>query len=361
MDKRVIWAIKALSSVNSKRTLDKIADDPMLYDETNLQKYSAYNRVLKSFERAQKLNYSIVTYIDKNYPESLKNLTTPPPVLYVRGNVDAINHKLFAGIVGSRKCDDYGLRMAHSIAAEIAQTGVGIITGGAEGVDGAANKGALSVRGKTIAVFGSGLDVVYPKCNEALFDKIEENGGAIISEFACTTPPYRKNFPKRNRIIAAMGETLAVIRAGKRSGSLITANIANDMGKTIFAMPGNIDHRLSAGTNALINDGAQMLNSSMDVIDELIERFPDFFAEDKEEENIEYIPIEINKKETKLNIKGLSENEAEIVKAIEEGCTLQSEIEEKISFNSSRLTATLGLLELKGVIKKGIDKKYKVI
>ena len=283
MNQNFIWTVKATSGRNSARFYEELKESVDIFDEDGLENYETYDIISRSFEKAYNSGYEIITYIDECYPSALKKLTNPPPVLYVRGNVGALIHPLYCGVVGARKCDDYGIRTARNIACDIAETGVGIITGGAEGVDGAANKGALDARGKTIAVLGSGVDVLYPKCNLKLFNEILEKGGAIISEFHCQTPPEKRNFPKRNRIIAAMAENLLVVRAGQKSGSLITAHMALDMGKTVFSVPGNIDNHLSMGTNMLLSDGAVPLISSMDIIDDLMNQKPDFFTSRDEE------------------------------------------------------------------------------
>ncbi|MBR1968780.1 MAG: DNA-processing protein DprA [Clostridia bacterium] len=364
MNKNFIWTVKAANGKKSLRFYEELKSSEDLFDENGLEKYKTYDIISRSFEKAYNAGCEIVTFIDECYPKSLKRLTNPPPVLYVRGNVKALTHPLYCGVVGARKSDDYGIRMARNLAREISETGIGIVTGGAEGVDGAANKGALDARGKTIAVLGSGIDVLYPKCNTKLFNEILEKDGAIISEFHCGTPPEGRNFPVRNRIIAAMGESILVVRAGLRSGSLITAHMALDMGKTVFSVPGNIDNHLSMGTNALLTDGAVPLVSSMDIIDDLMNHKPDFFTQrDEEITEIERKPepIIFNKEKPKKKSGAfLSEFEEEIVSAIENGFQTQIEIEEKVSFDAARLTAMLGMLELKGVIKKGMNNKYKI-
>lgn len=363
MNKSFIWAVKATSGRKSIRFYEQLKNDSDLFDENGLEKYKTYDIISRSFEKAYKSGCDIITYIDSDYPKLLKQISNPPSVLYLNGNRKALSHGLYTGIVGSRKCDEYGLRIARGIARDIAETNVGIITGGAEGVDGAANKGALDACGTTIAVLGSGIDVLYPKCNTKLFKEILEKDGAIITEFHCTTPPEGRNFPQRNRIIAAMSTNLAVVRAGARSGSLITAHMALEMGKTVFSVPGNIDNHLSMGTNELLTEGAVPLISSMDVIDDLMNSNPDFFTY-REEETVkaaeEIIKPDFKERNEKRKIGALSEFEEEIVSAIEEGFQTQSEIENKVSFDSSRLTAMLGMLELKGIIKKGISNKYKI-
>ena len=169
-----------------------------------------------------------------------------------------------------------------------------------------------------------------------------------------------RNFPQRNRIIAALSTALVVVRAAYKSGSLITASRALDMGVSVFAVPGNIDDNLSAGTNALIRDGANILLSPMDVIDELIALKPDFFVREREREMFEDETEEKLIEEKPKKTPTLSVYEEEIISIIESGANLQSLIEEKISFEPQRLTALLGMMEIKGIIKKCPDKKYEI-
>lgn len=362
MDRKLIWAVKASSITPTKKNLEELAHRDDLFDESLIDvKSKAYKFQERSFARTAEKGYSIVTFIDKEYPEKLRNITFPPPVLYVRGNVAILNGIVYAGIVGSRKCDTYGKQMANNIAREVGATGAGIVSGGAEGVDAAAHDGALRVNAPTIAVFGSGINVDYPKCNEELFRRIEEKGGAIITEFPYGTPPRSKNFPVRNRIIAALSEVIVLARAGTRSGGLITVNQALDMNKTVFAVPGNIDSPLSIGANALIRDGAIPLISPMDVIDELIEHNPDYFVREREE--IPYVKtVPVMEKSIKTTAKmQLTEYEEEIVNIINEGYNTQATMENKVSFEATRLTALLGMMEIKGILKKKSDKSYIVI
>ena len=249
--------------------------------------------------------------------------------------------------------------MAEKIALEVGQTGAGIISGGARGIDSAAHRGALLAKAPNVVVLGCGLDVCYPPENEKLFDDVAMSGGAIVTEFPFGTQALAQNFPQRNRIIAALSTALVVVRAAHRSGSLITASRALDMGVSVFAVPGNIDDSLSRGTNELIRDGANMLLSPMDVIDELIALEPDFFVREKEKVSFEE-EKEIIKEEKKTKPRVLSDYEMEIISAIEDGADSQDLIEERISFEGQRLTALLGMMEIKGIIRKCPDKKYVV-
>ncbi len=363
MDKNLIWMIKSQSVSNTRKKLAELSTRDDLFDESTIDFESEeYKEAKKNYDIAAKYGYSIVTYIDKLYPEKLKNISNPPSVLYVNGDARILSDTVFAGIVGARKSDMYGTRMAEGIALEIGQTGAGVISGGARGIDSAAHRGALRAKALTVAVLGCGLDVCYPPENKKLFNDIVSSGGAVVSEFPFGMDALAHNFPQRNRIIAALSTALVVVRAAHRSGSLITASRALDMGVSVFAVPGNIDDNLSSGTNALIRDGANILLSPIDVIDELIALEPDFFVREKERASFddaeEIITDEKPKKEQ--NFSGLSEYEKEIISIIEGGDSTQNLIEEKISFEAHRLTALLGMMEIKGIIKKGPDKKYEV-
>ena len=360
MERSLIWAVKASKIVPSRKNLDELASREDLFDTSSIDtKSKDYIKISRSFCGTAEKGYSVVTYIDDEYPQKLKTLAYPPPVLYVRGNVAVLNDIVYAGIVGSRKCDAYGKQTANNIAREVGMTGVGIVSGGAEGVDAAAHDGALRANAPTIAVLGCGINIDYPKCNTELFERIVEKGGAVITEFHFGTPPRSGNFPKRNRIIAAMAEVLVLARAGKRSGGLITVGQALDMNKTVFAVPGNIDSPLSIGANELIRDGAVPLVSAMDVIDELIATNPDYFVKKQEPKPyIKTVPV-MEKKTVKESAKvQLTEYEQEIVNIINEGFTTQTEMEDKVSFEAVRLTALLGMMEIKGIITKKSDKSY---
>lgn len=360
MNRQLIWAVRAQGVPNTRKKLSELAASDELFDLSLIDTASAeYKETLSNFEKADELGAEIVTYIDKRYPEKLKNIYQPPAVLYVLGNADILNDIIFTGMVGARRSDSYGIRMAETIAAEIGQTGVGIISGGAIGIDAASHRGALRAKAPTVAVLGSGLDKLYPKENIKLFQDIIENGGAVVSEYPFGMEPLAGNFPRRNRIIAGLSTALVVVRAAKRSGSLITASQALNEGVTVFSVPGNIDDRLSGGTNELIRDGAIPLLSPMDVVDELIAKVPDFFV--RENDRREKKRKESALKEKELKLDGLSEYEKEIVSIIASGKATANLIEENISFDAHRLTALLGMMEIKGLIKKGPDKKYIIL
>ncbi len=361
MDKKLIWMIKSASVSPTRKNLEELSSRKDLFDESTIDFESEYYKeAKKNYDIAQKEGYSIVTYIDKLYPEKLKHISKPPAVLFVDGDATILADTVFTGIVGARKSDMYGTRMAETIALEIGQTGAGIISGGARGIDSASHRGALRSKAPTVAVLGCGLDVCYPPENKKLFREIASSGGAVVSEFPFGTPANAYNFPQRNRIIAALSTALVVVRAAYKSGSLITASRALEMGVSVFAVPGNIDDNLSSGTNALIRDGANILLSPMDVIDELIALEPDFFVREKERAELRESEEKIIIEEKPKKPQNLSSYEEEIVSIIESGAVFQSQIEEKISFEPQRLTALLGMMEIKGIIRKGPDKKYEI-
>src|SRR5437867_4478060 len=208
---------------------------------------------------------------DARYPENLREITTPPEQLYVRGSF-AAEDALAVAIVGSRAATSYGLAVAERLAADLAARGVTVVSGLARGIDSAAHRGALRVGGRTIAVLGSGADVIYPPENRRLAARIEE-GGAVVSQFAPGTPPLAHHFPLRNRVIAGLSLGVVVVEAAERSGALITARLAAEFGREVMAVPGPVTSPASRGAHALIRDGAALVESGEDVIAELPARW----------------------------------------------------------------------------------------
>ena len=216
---------------------------------------------------AKERDIQIVTEEDEDYPESLRNMYDPPLALYVWGELSS-RDKHAISIVGSRKTTIYGRETARKVALELASAGFTIISGMARGIDTYAHEGAVAANGRTIAVLGSGLGQIYPPENMALAEKIASGQGAVISEFPLNTFPDKRTFPMRNRIVAAWGNALVVVECPQWSGSMITANLAIDMGKSIYAVPGPIDRPSSAGCNLLIRNGATLLSQAGDIIED---------------------------------------------------------------------------------------------
>lgn len=207
---------------------------------------------------------------DDDYPCWLPFIAQPPLVLFCQGTMQADGSSI--AMVGSRKASPYGMNAAEMIAAGLAEQGFTIVSGGACGIDTRAHQGALKGQGRTVAVVANGLDKTYPRENKALFRKIIESGGAVISEYAFGVAPLAQNFPARNRIIAGMAAATAVIEAAMHSGSLITANFALEEGRDVFAMPGNVFSATSKGTNHLLQLGAMPLTAVEDILEDFRRR-----------------------------------------------------------------------------------------
>ena len=214
-------------------------------------------------EYCEKNYITILTSKSPAYPENLKQIFSPPVVLYVKGQLPNGNEML--GIVGSRRATPYGTACAEKFARIMAAHNVCIVSGGAVGIDTAAHKGALSVQGSTIAVLGSGFLKPYPEINRRLFSTIQERG-ALVTEFPPQVEPLPKHFPMRNRIIVGLSHGILVVEAAIKSGAVITANIALEEGKEVYAIPGNITSITSEGTNALIKDGARLVDSPQEIL-----------------------------------------------------------------------------------------------
>lgn len=208
----------------------------------------------------------LVTLLHEEYPPLLKEISDPPPFLYLKGKLPATNTAI--AVVGSRRSSDYGISVTTRLSRELAGQGVTIVSGLAMGVDAAAHRGALQVSGATVGVLGCGIDLVYPAENRQLYREMEEKGG-IVSEFAPGTQPDAPNFPRRNRIISGMARGVLVVEAAERSGSLITARFALEQGREVFAVPGNINFKASRGTNSLIKEGAKLVETVSDIMAEL--------------------------------------------------------------------------------------------
>jgi len=235
--------------------------------------------VKKELALVEKSGARLITLKDQDYPLRLKNIYDPPSVLYLKGELRE-EDDLAVSIVGSRKTTPYGRWVTEKMSRDLVRHGVTIVSGLARGVDSVAHMGALSGGGRTIAVLGCGVDVIYPPENRNLFAKIVEQG-AIISEFPMGSPPEGGHFPKRNRIISGLSIGVIVVEASEDSGSLITANYALEQGREVFAIPGNVGAIGSRGTNRLIKNGAKLVESSEDILEEILPQWR------REKENVE--------------------------------------------------------------------------
>ena len=230
--------------------------------------HPAWKLVDNEIARASDQQLDILCIEDAAYPSLLKEIANPPLVLYVRGNKFALSQKQIA-IVGSRNATPIGITNAEQFAFKLAKSGLAITSGLALGVDAASHRGALTADGVTIAVMGTGLNCIYPRSNRTLAEAIVSNRGAIISEFPLDTQPIAHNFPRRNRIIAGLSQGVLVVEAALKSGSLITARLALEQDRDVFAIPGSIHNHLARGCHSLIQQGAKLVTSPEDILEEL--------------------------------------------------------------------------------------------
>jgi DNA processing protein len=222
--------------------------------------------------RIKDFGASIIIPDDPQYPRLLSEIHDPPTVLYVWGNLEEKDQHA-VGVVGSRRTTHYGLECAKRLSYQVAYSGLTVVSGLARGIDTAAHQGALAAKGRTVAVLGAGLNRLYPPENRALAEKIISSG-AVVSEFPMDTEPDRQTFPMRNRIISGWGFGLLVVEAGANSGALISASQAADQGRSLYAVPGQIDRPTSHGTNRLIQQGAKLVMSVEDILEDLQTFFP---------------------------------------------------------------------------------------
>jgi DNA processing protein len=257
----------------AERTLRATADELMKIDGLSPAMCDLLIRkpVLYPIERELELineyGCQVLTLYDDAYPLHLKQIDTPPLVLYIKGELTP-EDSLSISLVGSRNARDYGRKVSYRLSYQLAQRGLTVVSGLAKGIDTAAHRGALEAGGRTIAVMGNGLSVIYPAMNRDLVKKIEASG-ALVSEFPIAVKPKPGNFPRRNRIISGLTLGTVVVEASNRSGALITARLAGEQGREVFAVPGEIFSELSTGTHRLINNGAKLVNTVDDLLNEL--------------------------------------------------------------------------------------------
>lgn len=283
-----------------------------------------YNTLLE-----EKIN--VLTIMDSGYPQNLKFISSPPPILYVKGELPSTS-LLHIAVVGTRRASVYAMQVAEKLSFQLASSNAVVVSGMARGVDSYAHKGAIEARGKTIAVLGCGLDVVYPRENKKLMDQIWESG-AVISEFPLGTQPNRINFPIRNRIISGLSSGLLVVEAPERSGALITVDFALEQGKDVFAVPGLITNKNSRGSNRLIKEGAKLVET----VDDILEEYPSF--------NLAHSESSIKSTEGILD-----KNMKEIIDLLRGGPVFPDELCQLAGVNPAQLNVLLTQMELKGLI-----------
>lgn len=281
----------------------------------------------------------VVTREDANYPAHLREIYDPPVVLYVKGSL-LEKDKHSVAIVGSRMTTNYGQETARKFGYQLAYVGVTVVSGGARGIDTSAHQGALNAKGRTIAVLGTGINIVFPTENAQLFERIAESG-AVITQFPFNRPADKQSFPIRNRIVAGMTLGTVVVEANLSSGALITARMAVDAGRQVFAVPGRIDSPRSKGCHDLIKKGAKLCESAEDVLSEFEYLFPTTNKPASPAETGELPALE------------LSANEAKVLDAFNQGSeTSTDEIIRNSGLPASAVGATLFGLEMKKIVKR---------
>lgn len=283
---------------------------------------------------------------DDEYPCALRDLVDPPPLLYVRGCLDSLRGRTVA-IVGSRAATAYGRNVAASLATEFGSIGASIISGLARGIDASAHKAALNAGAPTVAIIGSGLSALYPSYHSLLADDIVAAGGAVISEFPPHFPPRAHQFPMRNRIVAALATATVVVEAGRRSGALITARLADELGRRVFAIPGDVGRPTSAGTNDLIKDGITLITDAFDAAELLGWTFS-ARAADETSTNENYADGTSTGETSKDGTYG----EDGLLAFVSEAGVDVDELASLTGIDVGQLLARLTLLELRGVVAR---------
>lgn len=263
MNKDELWFILLnISNKNKILLIDKYKSESIIRRyKNNILELSKLDNNLYIDEKIERFykyindnSISYITFSSSKYPKILKEDTNPPYVLFYKGNINLLDKRLCA-VIGARRCTQYGVEVSKKIAKELSENDISVVSGMAAGIDSVAQSIALDFKGSSIGILGCGIDVIYPKSNKLLYEKIIEKG-LLISEFLPKTPPLKYNFPRRNRIISGLSEKLVIIEASKKSGSLITVDIALSLGKEIMAVPGSVLNGTSQGCNKLIRDGA---------------------------------------------------------------------------------------------------------
>jgi len=299
-------------------------------------KFESWHKIDEIQENAAQMDVNISCLGQAGYPDQLANIYSPPPVIYLKGKLEYLGRPAIS-VVGSRTPTAYGKSMAAKITSDLAARGLVIISGLAWGIDAQAHQAAIEVGGATAAVFGCGIDIIYPANHRDLADKILEHG-FWISEFPFGTQPDKFNFPRRNRIISGLSQAVIVVEAAARSGALVTANLAVDQGRDVFAVPGQADNPKSDGTINLIKQGALVATSA----DDILESIGWDISSSKNQTEIKQRPMEID----------LDPDEQRVCDLIGRGPLQFDELARTLGLSSARLSAMLLKLELAGLVTR---------
>lgn len=374
MDKLIywVWLSQRVSPNNLciRQLIKEVPDPEIIYNMNEehllvlpyLNKVSILKLLDKDLEETKKIiekcennNYNIICYSDEYYPERLRNIPDFPIVLYHRGDKFLFDELLCISVVGTREPSGYGIKMAKQIARELAYNNALVISGMALGIDASAHLGAMSVDKPTVAVLGSGIDDPTPKTNKKLYEYMLYNG-CVISEYPPGARIYRSNYAVRNRIISGLSLGTVVVEAEEISGSLITARNALNQGRDVFAVPNLADNKKGDGTNNLLRDGAILVTSAKDILEEykgmfgsidIIKSFNEssynknFLKEDFIDKFADLVPIE-----------------KEVALSVEVQPTTADEISKKSNIPMNYVLSTLTMLEIKGVVKSVVGNKF---
>ena len=272
----VNWLMLAeYKKITNKKKIELLGTYQDINKICNILKIESNLKIDNCIKYMEEINIRVVTFFDEDYPQQLKNLYDAPIVIYAIGNYKILNDQNKIAVIGARKASNYGINIARQIGKFLSKNNIHTISGLALGIDVNSHIGVLtenyinSYSGKAIAVIGNGLDNIYPYNNQEIANRIINNGGCIISEYIVGTKPLRNNFPARNRIISALSDKLVVVEAeNEKSGTMITVDFSLELGKEIYVVPGNINNKMSVGTNRLIKDGAKIITEFNDIIDE---------------------------------------------------------------------------------------------
>jgi DNA processing protein len=322
----------------------------------NIKDFRGWERAGAEIDKAAREGVSIVTTKDSSYPERLRHIYDCPPLLYTKGTLQA--NDIPIAVVGSRNASPYGRYVTERLCRELAQRGVTVVSGLARGIDTCAHRGALSGRGRTVAVLGCGIDVIYPQENRKLHGDIIASG-AVVTEFPFGTEPDRPHFPARNRIISGMSLGVLIVEAGEKSGSLITARCALEQGREVFAVPGSIDLPGSRGTNKLIRQGAKLVESVEDILEEILPQLGNQTARPRPEKDSLISPSPGRVPEASGR-ESLTEKESRLLGFITEKPLDTDTIINRTGLAAAEVLALLLSLELKGYVLQRPGKLFQL-
>ncbi len=381
MNLKIVWVLNRISGVGYRKFLalqEKLGDLSQFLDRDLREQLVAelglganflleFETLLASgdFEREREAclerGIVVIGIGDPAYPHNLLSIYDPPLVLYLKGDLIP-EDEIAVAIVGTRHPSLYGSRIANRFGRELAARGVTVVSGLARGIDGEAHRGALLAQGRTIAVLGSGLDVVYPKQHATLFDQIAEKG-ALVSEYPLGTEPATFHFPRRNRIINGLSRGVLVVEASERSGSLITASLASDEGREVYVIPGEIDSITSRGTNRLIQRGAKMVVCAEDILEDLSPQIRASLVECRSQQE-ELFPVQESKTGHLPRAAGqlpvLSEIQRQLLKLLADRPLYFDEVVNNLGEKPGDVRLGLTQLELEGIVKVEWGGRYRL-